>query len=179
MDRIAVVGCSGSGKTTVATSVAEALGIPHLELDSVFHQPNWVGLPIEEFQDAVTAFTDRDAWVVDGNYTSQGIADIVWPRADTIVWLDLPRSETMRRIVPRTLGRVARGERLWNDNRERWTNLVDPRPNQNMILWAWTRHPIVRREYAQRFADAEGSHLTLVRLKTPTEIDAFLASAGA
>lgn len=178
MQRVAVVGSSGSGKTTVASAIAAALSIPHLELDSVFHQPNWRELPSDVFQDTVRSFTDRDSWIIDGNYTRHGIADIVWPRADTIVWLDLSRSQTMRRIVPRTLRRIARSEELWNGNCERWTKLVDPRPEENVILWAWTRHPTVRREYATRFAAARGSHVTLVRLRTRAEIDEFVRSVA-
>lgn len=176
MKRVAVVGSSGSGKTTVASAIARALSIPHLELDSVYHQPNWRELPSDVFRDAVRSFADRDSWIIDGNYARHGIADIVWPRADTIVWLDLSRSQTMRRIVPRTLRRIARSEELWNGNRERWTKLVDPRPEENVILWAWTRHSTMRRDYGHRFAVAQGSHLTLIRLRTPAEIDAFVQS---
>lgn len=176
MKRVAVVGSSGSGKTTVARAIARALSIPHLELDSVYHQPNWRELPSDVFRDAVRSFADRDSWIIDGNYARHGIADIVWPRADTIVWLDLSRSQTMRRIVPRTLRRIARSEELWNGNRERWTKLVDPRPEENVILWAWTRHSTVRRDYGHRFVAAQGSHLTLIRLRTPAEIDAFVQS---
>ena len=40
--RIAVIGTSGSGKTTFARSVAAAVAAPHIELDAIFHQPNWV-----------------------------------------------------------------------------------------------------------------------------------------
>jgi adenylate kinase family enzyme len=178
MKRVAVVGSSGSGKTTVASAIAAALSIPHLELDSVYHQPKWRELPSDVFRDAVRSFADGDAWIIDGNYTIHGIADIVWPQADTIVWLDLSRSQTMRRIVPRTLRRLARREALWNGNRERWTKLVDPRPEENVILWAWARHPTVRRDYADRFAAAQSSHLTLIRLRTPAEIDEFVRSIG-
>ena len=52
----------------------------------------------------------------------------MWPRADTVVWLDLPRSQVMRQIVSRTFRRVLTREELWNGNRE---------PVEN--LWAWTR----------------------------------------
>jgi adenylate kinase family enzyme len=41
MQRVSVVGSSGSGKTTLAAQIARCLGAPHLELDSVFHQPGW------------------------------------------------------------------------------------------------------------------------------------------
>jgi adenylate kinase family enzyme len=174
VERIAVVGSPGSGKSTVARAVSVALGIPHLELDSVFHQPGWAELPADEFRDAVRAFTDRDAWVVDGNYTRQGIADLVWPRADTVVWLDLPRSQTMRRVGARTIRRISRGEKLWNDNQERWRNLVDPRPEENILLWTWTRYNKVKQQYARRFDDPQWSDVNRVRLTSSGEVDAFL-----
>ena len=41
VQRLSVVGNSGSGKTTIARRLATGLGIPHLELDAVFHQPDW------------------------------------------------------------------------------------------------------------------------------------------
>jgi ABC-type dipeptide/oligopeptide/nickel transport system ATPase component len=56
--RISVVGNSGSGKTTVAKALAARLGVPHVELDAIFHQPNWTPLPADEFRrrvaDAIT-----------------------------------------------------------------------------------------------------------------------------
>ena len=176
VERIAVVGSPGSGKSTVARAVSVALGIPHLELDSVFHLPGWAELPADEFRDVVRAFTDGDAWVVDGNYTSQGITDLVWPRADTVVWLDLPRSQTMRRVGARTIRRIFRGEKLWNDNQERWRNLVDPRPEENILLWTWTRYNKVKQQYAQRFDDPQWSGLNRVHLMSEDAIDEFVAS---
>ena len=174
VERIAVVGSSGSGKSTVARGLSIALGIPHLELDSVFHQPGWAQLPTDEFQDAVRSFTDGEAWVVDGNYTRQGITDIVWPRADTVVWLDLPRSQTMRRIGARTLRRVSRGEKLWNGNQERWRNIVDPRPEENILLWTWTRYNKVKEQYGDRFDDPQWADVNRVRLTSSGEVGAFL-----
>lgn len=176
VERIAVVGSPGSGKSTVASAVSVALGIPHLELDAVFHLPGWAELPAGEFRDVVRAFTDRDAWVVDGNYTRQGITDLVWPQADTVVWLDLPRSQTMRRVGARTIRRIFRGEKLWNGNQERWRNLFDPRPEENILLWTWARYDKVKQQYAQRFDDPQWSDLNRVRLRSQEEADAFLGS---
>lgn len=160
----------------MAAAIASRLGIPHLELDSVFHQPNWAGLPTEEFVARVAEFTEQLAWVVDGNYTSHGITDVVWDRADTVVWLDLPRSEAMRRVVRRTLRRIRDREDLWNGNRERWTNLLDPRPEGNIILWTWTRFAEVGEKYGRRFADDRWAHVARIRLRTPAEVEAFVDS---
>ncbi|MGB5655140.1 MAG: adenylate kinase [Acidimicrobiia bacterium] len=178
MERIAVVGSPGSGKSTVAKALSIALGIPHLELDAVFHQQGWVELPTDEFQNAVRTFIEGDAWIVDGNYTRQGITDLVWPRADTVVWLDLPRYRTMRRVGARTLRRIFRGEKLWNGNQERWRNIVDPRPEENILLWTWTRYNKVKEQYGDRFDNPRWSELNRVRLTSQVEVDRFLASIG-
>ena len=176
MQRIAVVGSSGSGKTTVARAISSGFGIPHLELDSVFHQPGWTPLPTDDFQTAVRGFTDQEAWVVDGNYTSQGIVDVVWPRADTVVWLDLSRTQTLRRVTNRTVRRFVRREQLWNGNKEGWRNFLDPRPENNVILWSWTHHARVREQYDARFKDPRWSDLELVHLTSQPEIDGFLST---
>ena len=70
------MGNSGSGKTTLAAQIAAGLGVPHLELDSVFHQPGWTELPLEEFRAKVGEVVATDRWVVDGNYTA--VQDLVW-----------------------------------------------------------------------------------------------------
>ena len=87
--RVSVVGNSGSGKSTLARELAASLGVAHIELDSVFHQPGWEPLPEDEFQRLVTARTSENGWVIDGNYSA--VRPIVWARADTVVWLDLPK----------------------------------------------------------------------------------------
>ena len=106
MRRISIVGSSGSGKTTLARTVATRIGIEHLELDSIYHQPNWQPLPDDEFRSAVRPLVNRDAWVVDGNYHRTGVQDIVWEHADTVIWLDLPRMTTMRRVASRSFKRT-------------------------------------------------------------------------
>ena len=90
MQRVSVVGTSGSGKSTLGAALAKRLGTEFLELDSVFHQPGWVPLPDEEFRRRVGDAVAGERWVVDGNYSSK-VRDIVWARADTVVWLDLPK----------------------------------------------------------------------------------------
>ena len=173
MRRVAVVGCSGAGKTTLARELARRLGADHVELDSIFHQPGWTPLPTDIFRARLAARLRAPAWVVDGNYDSS-VQDLVLPLADTVVWLDLSRSRVMRRVIGRTLRRVGRGIELWNGNRERWRNLFDPRPEQNIILWAFTRHGRYREKYARKSADPALAHLAWRRLRTPGEVSAFL-----
>lgn len=168
------MGTSGSGKTTVAHRLAETLDVPRLELDSVMHQPGWEPLPADIFRERVAEFASGDAWVIDGNYTGVGTMETVWPRADTIVWLDLPKSVVMSQVTRRTLRRLATREELWNGNRESWTNMIDPRPEKNIVVWAWTTHRRVRERYETALSEGVWAHAGVHRLRSRIEIDAFL-----
>jgi adenylate kinase family enzyme len=169
--RISVVGISGAGKSTLARQLAAALAVPHLELDGVFHQAGWQPLPREEFRAAVAAFAAADGWVIDGN--DRAVQDLVWARADTVVWLDPSRSRVMRQLAARTLGRMARRTELWNGNRESWTSLFRADPEDSILRWAWTRHAPTRERYQRAQADPANSHLEFVRLTSPARVAEF------
>ena len=174
--RVSVVGNSGSGKSTVAAALSRRLGVPHIELDSIFHQPEWRALPIEEFRRLVGAQIEMPGWVADGNYAQ--VQDLVWARAETAVWLDLPRRTVMRRIVARTVRRLVRREVLWNGNQERWSNLHSTDPEQSVVAWSWTQHGAYRDRYGAAAADPANAHLEFVRLRSPREVRRFLAGVG-
>jgi adenylate kinase family enzyme len=174
--RVAVVGNSGAGKSMLAARLARRLGVLHVELDAIFHLPDWRELPEDDFRAAVLAATAGDGWVVDGNY--RAVRDLVWSRADTVVWLDLPRALVMRRITWRTLSRMVTRRRLWNSNRERVRNLLSTNPERSIILWSWTKHAEYRRRYAADMSDPRWSQLTFVRLTSTRAIERFLASAA-
>ena len=170
MRRISVVGNTGSGKTTVAKAIVAELGLPYLELDGVFHQPDWKPLETEEFRRVVSEFTAAEGWVVDGNYSA--VSDIVWARADTVIWVDPPRHRLMRQLVTRTLRRMATGAELWNENRERWRYLF--RREESILLYAWTNYRRLRAKYEAAQTEPENAHLTFVRLRSPEETAALL-----
>ena len=177
MQRISVVGNSGSGKTTLARKLAAVLGIPHLELDSVFHLPGWEELDRPTFRARVEEFTAGPAWVVDGNYSR--VRDIVWERADTVVWLDPPRSRVMRQVIGRTVRRAATRQELWNGNREPMRNFLRVKPEESIIAWAWTRHHVYRQRYQEAQEDPVHAHLNWIRLTSPDEVAEFLRTAPA
>ncbi|HTT50126.1 MAG TPA: hypothetical protein VMH35_01815 [Streptosporangiaceae bacterium] len=176
MQRVSVVGNSGSGKTTIAAELARLIGAPHLELDALFHQPGWAPLPGPEFRARVTEFTAAPRWVVDGNY--RAVRDLVWSRADSVVWLDLPRWQVMRQVAGRTARRAAHRAELWNGNVEPWSNLLHLDPERSIIAWAWTRHHVYRDRYLRAMVDPGHAHLRFIRLTKPGEVRAFLDAAG-
>ncbi len=169
-----MVGSSGSGKTTLARRLAEKLEFPCLELDSIFHQPGWEQMPDHEFRSRIAEFALQPSWVIDGNYTSHGVKELIWPVADTLVWLDLPRAVVMRQVVGRTLRRAATREELWNGNREPWTNLWHWDPEKNIIRWAWVHHAPTRKKYEEALAQPETVHLKVYRLRSSGVVRRFL-----
>jgi adenylate kinase family enzyme len=169
VQRVSVVGNSGSGKTTFARELSRATRAPHLELDSVFHQPGWVPLPRTEFRARVAEFAAADRWVVDGNYNSS-VQDLVWARADTVIWIDPPRRTVMRRVIWRTLRRMLTRAELWNGNTEPLANLWRLDPAKSVIAWSWTSHRRYQDRYAGAAADPANAHLHFIRLRTPAEM---------
>ncbi len=177
VQRVSVVGCSGSGKTTAARALAASLDVPLLELDSIFHLPGWRELRADDFRARTAQFVAADGWVVDGNYATVR-EPVVWPQADTVVWLDLPRRTVMRRLVWRSLRRVVTREALWNGNREGVRSLLARDPEQSIIVWAWTNHARYRAQYEAATTDPRWSHLTFVRITGGRDIERLLAAAG-
>lgn len=174
LNRVVVVGSSGSGKTTVAREVAVRRGLPNLEMDSVRHANGWDSTPEAEFQRIPAEFTSQDRWVVDGNYPGHGIPEIVWPRADTFVWTDPPKRVVMSRVIRRTLTRMITGEELWHGLREPKTNLYSLDPYKNIIVWTWTRYDRIKERYERVVSDGTWDHAAVHRLQTRRDVNAFL-----
>lgn len=166
--RILLAGTSGSGKTTVAGRVAALLGIPHVEMDSLHHGPQWT--PREEFLADVESFSSGPAWVTEWQYDK--VRPLLADRADLVVWLDLPRRTVMRQVVVRTLARKIRRQELWNGNIEPplRTILRDP---EHIVRWAWRTHPYTPPRIRALLAGRPT--LPVVRLRSRRDVDRWLA----
>ncbi len=173
--RIAVVGTTGSGKTTMARQLAARLGLRHVELDALNWGPNWQAAEIEVFRERVAAATAGDGWVLDGNYS--GVRDIYWPRADTLVWLDYSLPVILWRLWWRTLRRVVTREKLWNGNREGLRNAFFSR--DSILLWALHTYDRRRKQYAALLAQPESAHLTVIHFTSPRAADQWLEGLAA
>lgn len=171
--RIAVVGSTGSGKTTLARELAHRFGSPHVEFDALHWEPNWTQAAVDVFRGRVGEALSGDAWVADGNYGA--VRDITWSRADTIVWLDYRLSIILSRLIRRTLRRVTTGEELWNGNRERWAHQFT---RDSLLLWALQTYHRRRRDYTRYLQQPEYAHLTVIHLRSPSETRRWLSSIG-
>jgi len=168
--RVNVVGTSSSGKTTFAQTLADCLGIPHVELDSFHWGPGWAAATPGEMRDRVAGAAAAEAWVIDGNYSLS--RDIVWARAQAIVWLDYPLRTILRRYAARTVRRIRAGEEIWpgTGNREELSTRLLSR--DGLLWWILTTYRRRRREYPLLLE--RHPRLVAVRLRSPAEADAWL-----
>jgi adenylate kinase family enzyme len=175
MRRVAVIGGSCTGKTTLSGGLARRLGVPHVELDALHHDPGWREAPADVLQARVDAALAAapDGWVVDGNYHGK-LGTFVLERADTVVFLDLPYRVALRRVLWRTLSRSVTGKELWNGNRETFRNAFS---RQSIVWWVVTQHGKYRQKWPSRYEALP--HLQVVRLRSPREVRAWLQSIQA
>jgi adenylate kinase family enzyme len=173
--RIAVVGTSGSGKTTLAQRLAQQLGIPHVELDALHWDPNWTPAPPDLFRQRTAEALSDQAWTTDGNYST--VRDIVWKRADTVVWLDYSLPVVMGRVTWRTLCRSIRRQELWNENRERLQEALLSR--DSIVWWALRTYHRRKKEFPNLFSLPEYAHLDVVHLRSPRAAREWLSAQGA
>lgn len=171
MPRVIIVGTSGAGKSVLGAQAAERLGVPFLELDALFWLPDWKQVSDDVFRGRVVAAIRPPDWVAGGNYSRA--RDLIWTRADTLVWLDYPLRLTLWRLFRRTIRRIVTQEDLWQTgNRERWRTQFFSR--DSLFLWAIRSHGRYRREYAKLLKYPDYSHLDVHHFTTPAQASQWL-----
>jgi adenylate kinase family enzyme len=170
--RIALAGAPGAGKTTLARALAPVIDAVAVELDELAHGPGWSIRP--EFIADVRAFTAGERWITEWQFDEA--RPIIAERADTIVWLDLPRWLVMLRLFRRCVYRRWHREVLWGGNMEPplWTVFVE---RNHMLRWGWRSIGFVRDQVHDAVTAYPG--LRIVRLRSRSEVAAFLAARRA
>jgi hypothetical protein len=172
-ERILILGRTGSGKTTLARELAAALGVPHVELDALYFGPDLSRAPLDVLRERTSAAIAGERWVTDGN--KRAVRDLVWPRADTIVWLDYPVWVSLRRLARRARSRTAS---LRTEAKRTGGRAGLPRQllaAARGVLTALRSHRGQRREYPRLFARPENRHLAVARLRSPRAARQWLA----
>jgi hypothetical protein len=167
MSKVAIVSApSGSGKTTFGRALAARLDVAFVETDALVHGAGWVEATADELRARLTPTLELDGWVIDGTY-GRKIGDFVLGVADTVVWLDLPMRVWFPRLLRRTLRRLARGEEIWNGNRESWRVAFTGR--DGLVPAAVRMHFANRKRYPTTLAA-----YPVVRLRSPAAMARFL-----
>ena len=172
-ERVVIIGPSCSGKSTLGERLSERIGAPFVELDALYWKPGWQETRDDEFQERIRDATSGARWVVAGNYRRH-TRNSVWPRAETIVWLDFPMGLVLRRIITRSWRRSRRRELLWGTNYERfWRQLKLWNERDSLIAYTWRNYPDQARDFAAAMYDPALSHVRFVRFRSPKEAQAL------
>lgn len=147
--------------------LGHVLGIPHVEIDALFHGPAWT--PRETFVADVHAFSSEPRWVTEWQYSP--VRALLAERAELLVWLDFSRALVMRQVIARTVRRRLRRQELWNGNIEPPLHTIFTNP-EHIVRWAWTTHP----RNADRIAelDERRPSLPIVQLRNRAELRHWL-----
>jgi adenylate kinase family enzyme len=170
MNCVAIVGTTGSGKSTLGERLAARIGGAFVDLDALNWGPGWTPAPVPLFRERTAAALSGERWAVAGNYRE--VRAIVWGRADSLVWLDYPLPFVLWRLLRRTARRVATQEELWGGNRERLRAQFASR--DSLFLYAVKTHYRRRREYPADLAKPEYTHLRVLRFRRPGEVERWL-----
>jgi adenylate kinase family enzyme len=174
MEKIVVIGSSGTGKTTLTNRLAEKFNARAIDLDDHYWRPGWQPAPVDEFRDTVRRAIDTPRWVAAGNYPA--VRDITWAQADTLVWLDYSLARTFNQLAQRSVRRIWDKAPICNGNTETFGKVFS---TDGILYWLLATYHKRKRENEDIFAHPERyPHIrNFVRLKSPAETQAFLAAA--
>jgi adenylate kinase family enzyme len=176
--RIHIFGATGSGKTTLADRLGEALGVDVLHLDNIRHESGFDSVSWDEMRAKMEPFVTShpDGWIAEGNYSR--VRDVTLSRADTLISLDVPWRTSFWRLLKRTAGRVWTQEPLYNPKGPRETWRLSFMSRHSILWWSITNHRRRKRTTAEAFA-AKAQGAATYRLKTSRDVEALVAAAGA
>ena len=155
MKRILIIGNCGSGKSTFSKKLNRHLKLELKHLDNLFWKPNWKETPKQEWKEIVRYIIKKDRWIIDGNYNST--LDIRIKRADTIIFLDIPRSiclwNASKRVIKGKYFKVVRDD-IANGCNERF--------DLSFYKWIWNYNKNVRQRYLNLLQSLENKKKVVI-----------------
>ena len=88
MKKVIVIGCPGSGKSTVSRALHDKTGIPLYHLDMMYWNANKTTVEKSVFLERLSTVLEKDEWIIDGNYGST--MELRMAACDTVIFLDYP-----------------------------------------------------------------------------------------
>lgn len=167
--RVLCYGVTGSGKSTAAVALGEALGLPvHLVDEEFGWLPGWQQPNPDEMRRRVASAVAGEEWVFDSAYGL--FRDVVELHADVVVGLDYPRWVSLFRLLRRTASRVRTKREVCNGNVETWRRVFS---RDSILLWharSFARKRAVMRDWLAR-----PSGTPILLLRQPWELTQVLA----
>ena len=143
--KIIVLGCSGSGKSTFSEKLCDVTGLPLFHLDAIWWNPDRSHISREEFDQKLDEILQTDKWIIDGDYSRT--YEIRFHSCDTVIFLDYGTEECMNGIKER-IGKV-RVDMPWVEQEldPELVKLVEnyPKANRPVILSLLEKYPDVNR----------------------------------
>jgi adenylate kinase family enzyme len=139
--RVAVIGSGGAGKSVFSTELARRTGLPVVHLDREFWRSGWVPMDDDPWHARVRELVAADRWIMDGNYSRT--MDLRFARADTVVFLDIPRLVCVGAVIARSI-------RYRKGTRPDMADGNDERLDRAFLGWIWNYPKRQRPEILQK-----------------------------
>ena len=158
MKKIIVIGCAGSGKTTLSEKLHDKLGISTFHLDAIWHKPDRTHISREDFDERLTEILSNEAWIIDGHYNRTLERRIA--ACDTVLLFDLPTEVCLEGAVSR-LGKK-RCDMPWTDTE------LDPWLKNEIEIFPQKHLPVIY-ELLEKYSEKN-----IVIFKSRKDADEFL-----
>jgi adenylate kinase family enzyme len=172
--RVIVIGTTSSGKSTLAARLANRLHMDFIELDALHWEPDWQEAPLDVFRARVEKAVQTERWVVAGNYHI--VRDLVWPKAEAVIWLDYSLWRIFWQLTRRTFSRWWTQELLWGTNRENLWMHFKLWSQESLFHWLFKTYWRRKSEYSMLLSQPEHQHLKLIRFRHPREIEEWISN---
>jgi adenylate kinase family enzyme len=155
-----ILGCAGTGKTTLAQQLGDRTTSPVICLDTEW-RPYSAKEDVASFRSRLKALHSADAWISDGNF-ADATFDIRIPRADLIVWMERPRTICAWRVIARVF-------------RPGESHRINDLAKVLRFIWHFDR---INRPLIEARRIAHGAQVPVCRLTSDRKVAAFLSSFG-
>jgi adenylate kinase family enzyme len=169
MKKVLVIGSGGAGKSLFARHLGPLLNLDVIHLDALYWHPGWVQTPRAEWQQVIEALLRRDAWIIDGNYSSTLALRL--EKCDTVIFLDIARPICLWRVLKRAILYRRR-------TRPDMAAGCRERLDWEFLRWVWRYKRQTKPQIIELLRQSAQSK-QVIWLRTPAEVKRFLASGEA